>query len=321
MSCLIAYTKTFDIIQVTRILTVDVDINVFFKVAVDFSGGSSYLIDMPSVYDYYDYRAFLRDCYEERKKQDTYFSYRFMGNKAGLDAGYLVRVLQGLDHLPDRCIAKLSALFKLDREETAFLRALIAYNKARTQSRIRETFARLLQLRSVSRRSLESHQYEYYNKWYYSAVRALIGLYDFDGSDYGQLARRLDPEISIDESREAVELLEKIGLIRRHEDGMYRVTDTMITTGEQWRSHAVRAYQKETFNLAVRSLEKQPPDKRDLSTVTFTVAEKDLDELRERIAEFRTSLLSMARQSDTPDTVYQLNVQLFPLNKPQRQAR
>jgi uncharacterized protein (TIGR02147 family) len=82
---------------------------------------------------------------------------------------------------------------------------------------------------------------------------------------------------------------------------------------------AVREFQKETITLASRSLDKQSAQRRDISTVTFTVAQKDMDELRERIAEFRSSLVAMVGQSSDADTVYQLNVQLFPMSKQKEQ--
>lgn len=270
---------------------------------------------MPSVYEYLEYREFLRDSYRERKKRDRYFSYRFIGGKIGLDAGYLVRVFQGRDHIPERCVGKTIRLLRLEKGEGDFFRALISFNKARTRTQVKNAFERVLQLRSIQRHTLDAFQYEFYKKWFYSAIRALIGLYDFDGSDYGELARALDPGLTEDEARSAVELLRKLNLVYRDKAGVYRVTDTMISTGTEWRTRAVREFQKETITLALRSLDEQEPDRRDISTVTFTASEDELEELRERIAEFRSSLLSLARESPHPDTVFQMNVQLFPMTR------
>ena len=47
-----------------------------------------------------DYRDLLKSYYEQRKKEMPLYSYRMMGEKLGLDASYLYRVLQKKHHLP-----------------------------------------------------------------------------------------------------------------------------------------------------------------------------------------------------------------------------
>jgi uncharacterized protein (TIGR02147 family) len=96
---------------------------------------------------------------------------------------------------------------------------------------------------------------------------------------------------------------------------VYRVTDRFVTTNRQWRSLAVKAFQAETIKLALESLDRHARPRRDISTVTVSIAEKDLPTLRERIAEFRNDILKMAEASAETDSVYQLNVQLFPLSE------
>jgi uncharacterized protein (TIGR02147 family) len=69
------------------------------------------------------------------------------------------------------------------------------------------------------------------------------------------------------------------------------------------------------MRLAIESLHRHEPEKRNISTVTITIAEHNLDRINEIIAQFRESLLQMARDEQHADKVYQLNVQLFPLTQ------
>jgi len=48
--------------------------------------------------------------------------------------------------------------------------------------------------------------------------------------------------------------------------------------------------------------------------LTLTLAEKDLPLLRERVAELRRDLVRLAEESDPADSVYQVNVQVFPMS-------
>ena len=77
----------------------------------------------------------------------------------------------------------------------------------------------------------------------------------------------------------------------------------------------MRDFQAETLRLARESLERHPKEERDISTVTLAVSRRALPELKERIAEFRKSLLGMVKESPDYDEVYQFNVQLFPVTR------
>jgi uncharacterized protein (TIGR02147 family) len=267
---------------------------------------------MLSVFDYLDYRFYLRDFYEAQKKGKVYFSYRYISGKVGLDAGYLVKILQGKLHVPEKYIDAFCALCKFSKKENAYFRALINFNKAKSESQIKVHFEKLLTFKSPEKQRLDKFQYEYYRKWYYTAIRSLIGIVRFSG-DNDSLSRMLTPPVSPREVKKAVALLEKLGLIRKNASGAFTLTDTFVTTGASWRSLAIKDFQRETIRLAAESLDRHNREDRDISTVTVAVNKKDLAELKARIAEFRDAILKLAENSSDPDGVFQLNVQLFPM--------
>ena len=89
----------------------------------------------------------------------------------------------------------------------------------------------------------------------------------------------------------------------------------VLTSGERWRSAAVKDFQKETINLSAQSLELHPKELRDISTVTVALSQKDLPEIRERIGKLRKSILTLDNENE-PDIVFQINVQVIPLTVP-----
>jgi uncharacterized protein (TIGR02147 family) len=91
------------------------------------------------------------------------------------------------------------------------------------------------------------------------------------------------------------------------------VNDTFVSTGGNWRSQAVRAFQHETIRLADESLDRHQPFLRDISTVTMTFCMDDIQLLREKINAFREDLLRLSQEGTDDDTVFQLNIQMFPL--------
>jgi uncharacterized protein (TIGR02147 family) len=75
------------------------------------------------------------------------------------------------------------------------------------------------------------------------------------------------------------------------------------------------------IRLAGESIARFSKDNRDISTVTMSIDEKALPEIREHIRQFRASLINIVNSYAGTGRVYQLNVQLFPLtadleNKP-----
>ena len=267
---------------------------------------------MHSIFDYLDYRQYLLDFYENSKIKHSYFSYRYMSGKIGLDAGYLVKILQGKLHVPEKYIDAICTLCRFSDKENDYFRTLINFNKAKSEHQIKIHFEKLLSLKSPGKQQVVKFQYEYYRKWYYSAIRSLVGISRFSG-DYESLARMLTPAVSPREVKKAVVLLEKLDLIRKDASGIYTLSNSFITTGQSWRSLAIKEFQHETIRLADESLDRHKKEDRDISTVTVAVNKKDLKELKARIAEFRDVILKLAEESDNADSVFQLNVQLFPM--------
>ena len=55
---------------------------------------------MKQIFEYTDYREWLRDAFEDFKQRKTIISWRYMAMKMGADPGNLLRVSQGKIHLP-----------------------------------------------------------------------------------------------------------------------------------------------------------------------------------------------------------------------------
>jgi uncharacterized protein (TIGR02147 family) len=267
---------------------------------------------MKSVMDYLEYRDFLKDFYESKKRDNALFSYRYMGNKVSIDPSHLVKILQKQRHIGNKSVEVFITFCGLKDTEAEYFAALVNFNKSKSDRNSRFYYEKLLALKGVKAHPLEKSQYEFYTKWYYSAILTLLDFYPFT-NNYKALAAKLSPPITEGKAKKAIALLKKLGLITRKTGGPYYLTNTIITTGEQCRSIAVKAFQEETIKLAGESLFRHARDKRNISTVTITVAEKNLEDINGMIKEFRETLLKYAHQETRPDRVYQLNVQLFPL--------
>jgi uncharacterized protein (TIGR02147 family) len=269
------------------------------------------------IFDHSDYRQVLKDLYDGRKKQDPKFSYRFIALKAGFkSAGFFSQILQGKTNISMSTALSLAAVFKLKAAEVEYFENLVQFNQAKTQSDRQHYFRKIISLKKCKLKTLDERQFELFTKWYYLAVRELIGMIRFKG-DFKQLAETLVPPISPAEAKEAVKVLEKLGLIQLRPSGVYEKLDATLTTGDYWKSVAIAQFQVDTLDLAKGSYDRVDPADRNHSTLTLSISNGEYLWIKEEFGNLRKKILEMAKGCPHPDRVYQINVNIFPLSRVQ----
>ena len=267
---------------------------------------------MKPIFEYTDYREWIRDAFDDFKQRKTVISWRYMAMKLGADPGNLLRVSQGKIHLTLSLVKPMAEFFELDEKETAYWTELVCFGRAKTDAEALNHYEKMQMLKGIPLKRLAKKELEFYRHWYCNAIRSIIGICKFK-DDFEGLAESCTPAITVDEAKSAVKLLYDLNMISKDREGFWKVNDTFVSTGGNWRSEAVRTFQKETIRLAGESLERHNPPLRDISTVTMTFNMDDIALIREKIKEFRSELLRMSQDGNGDDTVFQLNVQLFPI--------
>lgn len=270
---------------------------------------------MIEIYEYLDYRQFLNKYYMLRKEQSSHFSLRSFGRMVEIDASYLAKIMNNTRHLAPRSIPTITQYLKFDENRSNYFEHLVFFNKARSEQQKREYFKKLLTLRKQHTKSLEQYQFSFYQKWYYTALRNILEFYPFtEDGDYQKLGQALSPAITAKQAQEGITLLKRLDLISPDENGIFRLTDTAITTGEVWSSIAVSDFQRETIRLCSEAISNHPKEERDISTVTMNITSEEFELIRNMIKEFRGSVIGIANSSTEADRVYQLNIQMIPLS-------
>ena len=270
---------------------------------------------LTDIYGYLDYRKFLQDLYAEKKSKGRFFSYRYLAQKTGLKSvGFFTWVLQGKRNLSPHLVLKFAQVFKLNKQETEYFELLVSYNQAKSHEEKKHYFDRLICLKRTSAKIVDADQYEFYEKWHYSAIREWIGMQPFK-DDYVKLARSLAPAITAAEARKAVELLDRLSLIVKDADGYFVRKDSTISTGQAWKSLAITHFQGQACDLAKQALDRFAKGERDMSTMTLSCSQATFDAMRERLKALRQEFAEMAKNDADPDRVLQCNFQVFPLSK------
>lgn len=271
---------------------------------------------MPVIYDYVDYRLFLKDFYEESKKANPFFSYKCFADRAGFKTKtFLHRVIRGERALVKSRIFQVATAMKLSKSEIEYFENLVLFTEAKNAGEKEFYFDKM---QTNSRRNpvceIRQNQYHYFSKWYHVVVRELITMNKWK-DDYSWLARHVYPRITVPQAKRAVKLLHELGLIKKTSSGYYCQTDTFIKSKDEAGQIGVRVFQKKAMELAQSALDEIPPDQRDISTLTLGVSEEQFTKLKKELRNFRARLLSLCDSQKKLDRVYQLNLAFFPVSE------
>lgn len=258
---------------------------------------------------------FLREWFEEAKKERDALSYRFIAGRVGIDPGFLVRIFQGTKHLSENHLEALCKIIRLTKRETEYFGKLVLFCKAKGDREIQERFLSLMEMRESKIREISSKQYRYYQHWYIPAIRCLIAAMEFRG-DCAQLARTLNPPIRVEEAEEAVQILVDLKMIKKSRQGLYETLDSHISAGDAWTDRAVKEFQKQAFFLGIRNLENLPKELREFSTLTFSIPREEISTVQDLIRDFRAKVARWTLSQEHADSVYHMNIQVFPMALP-----
>lgn len=274
-----------------------------------------------NLFQYLDYRKYLRDLYEESKKSRVPLSLRLFSRRAGFKSNnFLKLVMDGERNLTEASLQKFMIGLHLNKQEQDFFRNLVFFNQAKTHEAKDAYYQKLLRSRKFSElKPMEKDQYEFYSNWYFPVIRELVTSGDFDGTP-GWLARRVSPAITSVQAACALEVLEKLNFIKRDE-GKWRQTTPLVSTGPEVTSVTLMNYHKNMLDLTKEVLETINPDERDVSALTLGVKESRLPQIKKRIQEFRQEILQLVSSDTDPDQVLQLNMQFFPVSVPRKEKQ
>jgi uncharacterized protein (TIGR02147 family) len=265
-----------------------------------------------NVFEYDDFRAFLRDWYDNSKRLNRNFSHRAFAMRAGLNStNFFMLVMQGKRNLTEESIKKISLGLKLNKQENDFFRNLVFFNQAKSPDDKSFYYRRLLQSRKYRQlKPIEKDRFEYYSKWYHPVVRELVSAKNFDGTPEW-IASHISPKVTAAQAARSVELLEKLGFIEKTSEGKWKQASAIVSTGPEVSSVVVHNYHRDMLDLSRQKLDILSAEKRDISAMTLGISKTRFEEIKAKIREFRQEILKTVSTDLEPEDVVQLNIQLF----------
>jgi uncharacterized protein (TIGR02147 family) len=265
------------------------------------------------IYEYDNYRRFLKDYFKEQKECRACFSYRYFAQRAGFaSSSFCAHVIEGKRNLTSDSIRKMIKGLKLSGKAAQYFEALVSFNQSHTVEDREHWFRALERLRKSSQfYKVNQKQYAYYDEWYYPVIRELAVYSDWNG-DYAKLGKTVSPPIGPEMARKAVETLLQIGLLVKNGNVFYQSSEAV--TGEGVPGVVTRKTRKEYMLMAMTAAENLPANERHISGVTVAMSEEGYRQATEMIDEMRKKILENALDNPLVEKIYQFNFQAFPLS-------
>lgn len=268
---------------------------------------------MPNIYGYADFRLFLKERFEEVKKQRPGWSYAGWAKRVGVRSpATLFMLVHGQRNPGPKLIELLIKDLKLNEKEAEFFRDLVRLKKVRNDPALTVLLMEKLSVRSAagSFHTLDLEQFESISNWHFYAIRQLTRLRDFK-NDPKWIARKLRFPVPVPKIRAAIRTMLDLGHLEKTSSGL-RAGRAQLATSNDIASEGLKRFHEQTLENAKTSLRSMEPSKREISGVTFAMNRDDLPKAKELIRRFQRDLCELMEKGE-PNTVFHFGTTLVPL--------
>lgn len=269
---------------------------------------------MKPIVEYKDYRAYMTDFYEERKRTSA-FTWREFAKIAGFTSpSYLKLVCDGKSSLSRVTMNRVAVAMGLVGYEVDYFEAMVNFVNAQKDDVKKEYLDKMISISVANKvRVIDEDAFEYYESWKNPVVRELAPM--MPGAMPGDIAKACAQDVSAPEVRKSLNFLEKAGFLKQIEENVYEQTDKAVVGSKEALPLAIRMMHREMGRLGVESIDQFNAEERNVTGVTLGVNREGYEEIVKELDACRKKIISIAAKCGKLDQVYRLNLQFFPLSR------
>lgn len=267
---------------------------------------------MKPITEYKDYREFMQDFYDERKRTGA-FSWREFSKLAGFKSPtYLKLVCEGKSSLSLVKMEQAGRAMNLAGYEMDYFKLMVKFMNAEKDSVKKEALLEMQKIAVEHKvRMVDSDTFQYYESWKYPVVRELAPM--MPGAKPHEIAEACKDYVSAEEVRDVLNFLVKAGFLKKASDKAYLQTEKTVIGSKEALPIAIRAMHKEMATMAARAVDRYPSGERCVTGVTLSVNDEARQKIINEINSCCMRIASIANECENQDQVYRMNFQFFPM--------
>ncbi len=261
------------------------------------------IFNIPNIYDFQDYRDFLKAWFDYKKGTSDYWSYGLWARKLGLKTtSALTMVIKKDRHAGPKMVEKFLDYFELSSDSENYFKELVRLNK------LTKDDPKLLVMLTENSGSEQSTKGDLVFQWLAYTIREMTHLKDFK-PEWDFILSRLRPHVEISQIQDLLEKLVQKEILTSD----YKVTNKVIAPEGAINPKEVQSYHDSLMELTKMALPVSPKE-RIFTSSTISIAKSDIEKAQKLIRDFQVEFGKL-NESKPGDEVYLFNMQFFPLTK------
>lgn len=271
----------------------------------------------PDIFDYNNFRTYLEDMFTYKHNLDKRFTKAKICREMGLEntRSYFQDILNGkyLTPVKANLIAKS---FELPKGEAKYFKVLVNFNQAFDDPEERDfCLEQMLSLKKITGEEIDESQFEFYRRWHHSVVRMMLSIVDVR-DDVSPIQKKLNQGLSQKDIEKSIDLLTRLKLIQKDEDGYLRPSNQVVETPKFCANDLVKSYQVESLIQAERSILKNEDVPQRTITKMLTFSDEGLQQVMSAVERFSNEInVIVSEDKKREDRLYQMILTLFPYSK------
>lgn len=269
---------------------------------------------MKPITEYQDFRKYMLDYYEERKRTSV-FSWREFSRQAGFTSpNYIKLVCEGKSRLSKNGIEHVADAMGLEGVDRDYFREMVRFGDAPNDEKKIQAFDEMQKIAKENRlRVVDAEAFQYFESWVNPVMRELVPI--MPGAKPLELARKCYPVVSAADVRYALDFMTHADFLKKVGEDTYEQTEKVVTGSSEAIPLALRSMNRQMSKFATSAIDEVPPEERHITGVTLGMSENTYQWLVQKLETLRQQVVAMAAKEKEYDKVYRLNLQLFPLTK------
>jgi uncharacterized protein (TIGR02147 family) len=265
------------------------------------------------VYKYSDYKSFLFDEFERRRKLYKTYSLRSFSKDLGLRPTALSDILNERYGLSGTMAHRLAARIGLNSSSSLYFVSLVEVVHGRSVALRRQAEKRIKSIHEKSGpfRVLDEHEYFLMLKWYYPAILHLIGL-EAGRISNEEIAGRLSLKLS--EVDLAIEKLKEKGYLLEREGCLYK-KEKNLSAESNISNECIKNFHSQVLDIVKNRIRTAPVfEKKSISTIMSFKSDK-INSARQDLNVMSDNFFEKYESEEDADSIYVLSMHFVRLDQ------
>ena len=244
---------------------------IFVSQNIDNEGKKSYIhCRMKPITDYVDYRRYMQDFYDERKRTSA-FTWREFARLAGfVSPTYLKLVCEGKTRLKNDGVERTALAMRLVGYEVDYFRMMVRYAHVKTDYERKKAYDEMQSIAGEHKvKIVDEDAFAYFETWKNPVIRELAPI--MPGAKPGDIAKLCCQGVSAGDVRESLGFMTKAGLLKKDRSGRYAQTDKALRGDSEVMPVAIRSMHRDMAKFGLAAIDDFALSDRNISGVTMGV--------------------------------------------------